>query len=163
MSYITYRNSLSGNTRGKYPGYVLYVPYRTQPWKLPAFCDSFHRLPTNFHQLPVTSAKSPYACISYHELQVLPPWGRKGRSFSSKIYYRQKSHVQSMLVLLYDIQYMHSCCGLLLYSPEKAPQKQPKTNQRRGAPRLTDKRCARSSFELTTTYSLPRFLLQGVG
>ena len=40
---------------------------------------------TNFHRLPVTSAKSPYACISYHKLQALPPWGREGRSFPSKI------------------------------------------------------------------------------
>ena len=44
---------------------------------------------TGFHQYPSTSgyssAKSPYACISYHELQALPPLGREGRSFASII------------------------------------------------------------------------------
>ena len=30
---------------------------------------------TNFHRLPVASTKSPYACISYHELQALPSSG----------------------------------------------------------------------------------------
>ena len=33
----------------------------------------------------------------------------------------------------------------------------------RGAPILTDKRCARASVGITTTYSLPSLLLQGLG
>ena len=43
---------------------------------------------TNFHRHRVTSGKSPYACISYHELQALPPWGREGRSFPGILYTR---------------------------------------------------------------------------
>ena len=50
------------------------------------------------------------------------------------------------------------CCAAL-----KILQKSPKTKPRRKAPRLTDERCARSSFGTATTYSLPSFLLRGLG
>ena len=49
---------------------------------------------TKFHRLPITSAKSPYACISYHELQVLPPSVREGRSFPS-------TYIRYVLVLVF--------------------------------------------------------------
>ena len=53
-----------------------------------SFLQSLPLASTNIHRLPVTSAKSPYACISYHELQALPPWGQEGRSFPSICIYR---------------------------------------------------------------------------
>ena len=62
----------------------------------------------------------------------------------------------------YDIRYTRSCC-LRVCGPEKIYQVWLKTKPRRGAPRMTDKRCARSCFGITTTNYLPSFFLQGLG
>ena len=50
---------------------------------------------------------------------------------------------------------------LLTCGPEKK-KKAKNPCQGAGAPSLTDKRCARSSFGITTTCSLPSFVLQGL-
>ena len=81
------------------------VFFRASWWDLPSKTWSFHRssefffhgfnenfqlsvIPsTGFRQLPSTSGyfrkASVHVCISYHELQALPPWGRGGRAFPS--------------------------------------------------------------------------------
>ena len=69
-------------------------------------------------------------------------------------------HVQGIVVLR-ETQYTRIRCGLMCDSEEGT--KMAKTEARRGAPALTDKRCARNSFRVTTTYSLSSFLLRGVG
>ena len=43
ISYRTYRTSGTGNTRENTPGMVLYVPYRTRPWKDRKGYQSSHR------------------------------------------------------------------------------------------------------------------------
>ena len=63
-----------------------------------------------------------------------------------------KSHLQSVLV-----QYTRGCCAAV-----HKTQKWPDTKPRRGAPRLADKRCARSSFGITTASFLPTIHLQGL-
>ena len=56
------------------------------------------------------------------------------------------------LSALYDILVWYTCsCCLMLCGPDIEKQKS-KTKLRRGAPRLTDKRCARSSVGITATY-----------
>ena len=45
----------------------------------PPTSTGFRLLPQNLHV---------YICISYHELQALPPWGQEGRSFPSICIYR---------------------------------------------------------------------------
>ena len=59
---------------------------------------------TNFHRLPFTSAKSPYACISYHELQALPPWRREGRSFPS-ISYLVPIYPENIMIVCIKYEY----------------------------------------------------------
>ena len=81
---------------------------------------------------------------------------------TSKIFISQKkprTEHNLLYILIYSMRVR--AAALPAVQPWAKNKKRSKTKSRCGEPRLTDNRCARTSFGITTTQSLPSFLLGG--